>query len=243
MHSTTQILLMEFSMTEQMSSEQSRGGVGDLLPLRMKVPMGSLFALVGLIDLWRHGFRNWDWVTPVVFAGLVLLPGYPEPFRRNMRWPIRVLGFFWTVLFVAWSGHILGWIPAACIGVISVLPVPKEKTQLPWWSRIVVDLALAVILLWFARQTGEWVSIPCAGILIYLLSHEQEGRRSLRQNLLRPAFAAWIGITVASIVWSLMRPSFVHFALLAAIVILWFGNLLMHLSSGEPPLALSHPQS
>jgi hypothetical protein len=182
-------------------------------------------------------------VTSIVFLGLVLFPGYPEPFRRNMRWPIRVLGFLWNALFVAWFGHSLGWIPAACSGVISVLPSPKVKTQSRSWPRVVVDLAVAVMLLWFAHQTGEWVPIPCAGILVYLLSDKQDGRRSLKQNLLRPAFAACIGITVASVVWCLIRPSFVHFALLGAILILWFGNLLLHLSFGESPLALPHPQS
>jgi hypothetical protein len=71
-------------MTEQMSPEQSRGILGDLIPPWIRVPLGSLCALATLIQLWSHGFKNWEWVTSIVFLGLVLFPGYPEPFRRNI---------------------------------------------------------------------------------------------------------------------------------------------------------------
>jgi hypothetical protein len=75
-----------------------------------------------------------------------------------------------------------------------------------------------------------------------LLSYEKEGRRSIRENLLRPASAGWIATAGVAFFWLRKEPSFAGVVLLLAILVLWFGNFLMHISSGER-VALPHPQS
>src|SRR5262249_42933643 len=106
------------------------------------------------------------------------------------------------------------------------------------------QLALALILAaWCIATTTEWIAYTCMVALMLLLASEKSGRQSMRRNLLRFKSLAWIATFGLACYWSWREPSFASVLALVAIPVLWFGNLLMHLSPGEGPLALPHPQS
>ena len=108
----------------------------------------------------------------------------------------------------------------------------------------IVELALIfTIATWFIAKSSEWMPDTCILTIILLLASEKSGRRSMSQNLIRIQSAAWIAALGLALYWSWREQSFGGILIVVVACVLWFGNLLMHLSSGERPLALPHPQS
>jgi hypothetical protein len=211
---------------------------------------GLTLSVAAVHTIWSHGLRNLQWAQNAALA--LLCFSFISPTWQQMRgersWSSRVFGLAYGALFGAWIGHDYGWVPGSCIIVIFSLSATERKTG--WWSTglkkplgIVEFALIAVLVAWFIRSTKDWIVYACLVALLLLLASEKSGRRTLRQNLWRPISAAWVATTAASLFWLWKAPSFASVLLLIAIPVLWFGNLLMHLSSGERPLALSHPQS
>jgi hypothetical protein len=211
---------------------------------------GITLSFATVYTMWSHGLRNLDWIQSAALA--LLCFSFLSPTWQQMRGErslsSRVFCLAYGVLFGAWIGHDYGWVPGSCIIVLFVLSATERKTG--WWSSglkkplSVVEFMLSVVLVGsFIRSTKDWIAFGCPVALLLLLAFEKEGRRSLRQNLWRPISVAWIVTAVAASFWLWKAPSFASVLLVIAVPVLWFGNLLMHLSPGERALALSHPQS
>jgi hypothetical protein len=211
---------------------------------------GITLSFAAVHTIWSHGLRNLDWAQNAALA--LLCFWYVSPTWQQVQgersWASRVFVLVYGVLFGVWIGHDYGWVPGGCIIALFFLSATEQKTG--WWSTGlkkplgILELVLVAVLVgWFIRSTKEWVAFACPIALLLLLASEKEGRRSLRQNLWRLVSVAWIATAAASSYWLWTGPSFASVLLVIAVPVLWFGNLLMHLSSGESPLALSHPQS
>jgi len=66
------------TMEDQTSSERPvRPGatLDDMVPLWMKIALGAVFSFSAIIGIWRHGLKNWDWLTlPVPVLGIIFFP-------------------------------------------------------------------------------------------------------------------------------------------------------------------------
>jgi hypothetical protein len=213
---------------------------------------GLFYSLAAAHSIWSHGLRSWDWVQNAWFAllffsffSLLRVNGQERPGERS--WRSRVFWLAYGSLFGAWIGHEHGWVPGGCIILFFALPATARKSG--WWSvgtkKPLGILGLAIVAVgigWLLWNVSEWPPFVCLIVLALLLSYEKEGRRSIRENLLRPASAGWIATAGVAFFWLRKEPSFAGVVLLLAILVLWFGNFLMHISSGER-VALPHPQS
>jgi hypothetical protein len=202
-----------------------------------------------LQTVWEHGLHDWDWVLDASLSGMgfsFLLGDWQDP-KRDPRWQSRILNLAWGLLFAAYVTHWRGLAVGLCMVALLVLQtiVPKIGSGLTAKNPlgVVYWLLIIFLLVWFARASNAWIPLSCAAAVAILLAYQPPGRRSMKQNLLRPASVSWIALAATASLWLWKEPSFAAGLLLAAIPVLWFGNLLIHLSPGERPLALSHPQS
>jgi hypothetical protein len=215
------------------------------LPLWARIVATLLALILAIESLSKHGFRNWDWIEPLAIAGVIAFPAKKrDPFDRNLHWLLRTLLLLWIVAFVAWIAHTWGWIPASCLAVIALVPTRRGKSSLHARS-LISYTAIGVGFMWLAYQTKAWAPLLCVTVAALLITHERPGRRSLKENLWRPSSAVWTLSAAIALFWALKEATMGPIAAFTAIVILWSGNLLLHLSlsSNEDPLALSHPQS
>jgi hypothetical protein len=237
-------------MTEQQTSHEGvQQLTNDLLPRWVKVALGGLFTLSALVGIWRHGFRNWDWVMSVTLIGLLLVPAsMTEPLGKNFRWPLRIAFLIWVGLASAFYVHMFGWIPGIAFGTLCLTSVPKEK-WVGWRNYAKKPLNLAstlltcLLILWFAHAIGGWVPIGCVSGALLLLEGDTSARRSFIQNVRRFRIAAVLGLTAISTIWASAHISFWNIAAPVIILILLSADIYLHTSSQEEPLALSHPQS
>ena len=208
------------------------------------IGVGFLFAALQTIG--EHGLRNWDWVLNAALAGMGfswLLNDWQDP-KRDLRWLARVLGVVWGSLFIAYIAHSEGLVVGLCLAGVFVLPVITAKSG--FWSLtsqsplgIAYWLLIIFLLEWFARRSNAWIPFSCAAAVAILLAYQPAGRRSMRQNLLRPASVSWLALEAIAFLWFWKQPSFAGGLLYVAIPVLWFGNLLLHLSSGGTPCSIS----
>jgi hypothetical protein len=211
------------------------------------IGVGFLFFTVQTV--WKYGLHDWDWVLNAALAAMgfsFLENDWRDPTRPS-RWYSRILHLAWGFLFIAYVAHWQGLVVALCMAGVLVLQTiaPMSSYSLTAKNPLGALYWLLIIFLagWFVRGTNEWVPLSCVLAIALLLAYQRPGRRSMKQNLLRPASVSWIALAATASLWFWKEPSFAGGLLLFAIPILWFGNLLIHLSPGEPPLALPHPQS
>jgi hypothetical protein len=216
---------------------------------RIGLIAGIAFSFAALYSIWSHGLRSWEWVQDATFAlfGFTYGPNawQQELLQRGWRWRVSLLVF--GTLYGAWIGHEIGWVLGGCIIALVALTASERKTG--WWSSGIKKplglLQLAIVAVggvWFIATTKGWVPFGCVMAILLLLG-EKPGRRSMRENLLRVKSVGWVATLGLAFYWSWKEPSFASILALIAVPVLWFGSLLMHLSSGERPFALSHPQS
>src|SRR5579864_3670652 len=213
------------------------------LPLWTRIAATLLGLILAKESLARHGFRDWSWIEPLAIAGVIPFPlDKRDPFDRNLRWPLRILLLLWIAILASWIGHTWSWILGSCVAVIALVPPKRERH---WWHplSLISYAAIAIGFVWLAYRTHEWAPLLCVTVMALLITHERPERRSLRENLWRPASALWMLAGAVALFWVLKQPAFGPIAAFVAIVVLWSGNLLLHLSSNEETLALSHPQS
>jgi hypothetical protein len=217
---------------------------------RTGITIGVAFLVFAAQTVWKHGWKDWDWVLDAALAIMgssIAVIGWEDK-RESFEWPSGTLNLISGLLFSAWVAHSLGLVPGLCLVGVFVLPAVARKGG-PWslsrqaplgiicWVLIIVGVG------WFVRGSNAWIPLSCVAAIAILLAYQPPGRRSMKQNLLRPASVSWIALAAIALVWFSKEPSFGGGLLLFAIPALWFGNLLIHLSPGERPLALSHPQS
>lgn len=211
---------------------------------------GFGFSFVAVQTIWTHGVRNWDWLQPAAFAMLAFSFTQRSWVERQgqLTWRSRVFWLAYGVFFGAWIGHQYGWVPGICIIALFALPSTELKGR--WRSAgmkrplLLSQLALSLVIAgWFVATVQEWVAFACIVTIILLLASEKQGRRSMRENLLRLKSFLWVATFALACHWAWRGPSFASILVLVAIPALWFGNLLMHLSAGERSFALPHPQS
>jgi hypothetical protein len=213
---------------------------------------GIAMLLFTIRNIWRGGLQTWDWVDDAsLSAGAFWFA--TDPLSGESAWPTswpqRVFWLLFTGLIGALMWHEQGWQHGLPFVAIGVMGATQQETG-AWSINVRKPLGLlfaaifAVLAAVSARQTGEWVTISSLAVVLVLIAHQSAGRRSLRENLWRPASFFWAVSGLASLVWFWVRPSFGHFVVLIGIPVLWFGNLLFHLSS---PKAIEHglpnPQS
>ena len=212
--------------------------------------LACVMALATLQTIWKQGLRNWDWVEHAWLAAMAfwIASDAWQHQHRTWNWRSRLFYLGWGILFGVWIGHVNGWIPGVCIIALCALFAMDGKSD---WSTSdmkrpggVLELVLILIIAgWFVRTVREWIPLGCIVALMLFLASEKKGRRSMRENILRPPSLAWISTWGLAFYWAWREPTFASILMTIAILILWFGNLLMHLSPGERTLALSHPQS
>lgn len=213
------------------------------LPLWARIAAVLLGLILATESLAKHGFGDWNWIEPLAIAGVIAFPlNSRDPFDRNIRWPLRILLLLWIAILGAWIGHTLSWALGSCVAVFALVPPNPERH---WWHplSLISYVAIAIAFSWLAYRTHEWAPLLCVTVVALLITHERPGRRSLKENLWRPASALWILAAASALFWVLKQPAFGPIAAFIAIAVLWSGNLLLHLSPNEEPLALSHPQS
>ena len=170
--------------------------------------IGCLGSFATLQTLWKHGMRNWDWVEQAWFAALglsIALDAWQSP-QRTWNWPSRLFCVGYGVLFGALIGHAYGWIPGTCIIALFAFFTIDRKSG---WSSAdlkspvrILQLALVLILVaWFIARVEGWHAYALVVAIMVLLGSEKKGRRSLKANLLRPAFVAWIATWALSFYW------------------------------------------
>ena len=213
------------------------------------IVMGVALSFAALHDIWSDGLRNWHWIQNGAFAmlGFSLAVGSERWQVAERSWPSRLFWILYGLFFGLWIGHETGWVPGGCVLALLVLFATERKSG--WWSRgirnplgILEIVIVGIAAVWFVRNDNEWLPFACLIAVALLLSSEKQGRRSIRENLWRLKSAAWVATSGAAFFWFWKEPSFGSVILAVAVVVLWFGSLLLHLSSGER-VALSHPQS
>jgi len=217
---------------------------------RTGIIIGVAFIVFAAQTVWKHGWNDWGWALDAALAIMgasIAVIGW-EHKRESFEWPSGSLNLISGLLFSAWVAHSLGLVPGLCLVGVLVLPAVARKSG-PWslshktplggiyWLLIIVGLG------WFARGSNAWILLSCVAAITILLAYQPPGRRRMKQNLLRPASVSWIALAAIALLWFWKEPSFGGGLLLFAVPTLWFGNLLIHLSPGEGPLALPHPQS
>jgi hypothetical protein len=211
---------------------------------------GIAFSFAAMYSMWSHGLRDWDWVQNAALALLAFCfaPNFWQDELLKRGWRARVFCLIYGILFGAWIGHENGWVLGGCI--VAFFGLAASARESGWWSSgiktplgILQTLIAVVGVGSFIATASEWVPYVFIVALMLLLATEKKGRRSMRENLFRPRSVAWIVVLGLASYWSWREPSFASILALLATPILWFGNLLIHLSSGERPLALPHPQS
>ncbi len=230
-----------------MEREQLQGQQGDSRMHWIFWIAGLCWSFAAAYSIWSHGLRSWDWVQNAAFALLSFSLARSNGQEGESSWRSRVFWLAYGAVFGAWIGHEHGWVPGACIILFFALAATAHKSG--WWSvgikKPLGILELGVVAVgigWFIRNVNEWLPFACLIALASLLGSERQGRRSIRQNLWRPKSVAWIATAGAAFLWLWKEPSFAGVVLSLGVPVLWFGNFLMHLSSGERR-ALPHPQS
>jgi hypothetical protein len=223
--------------------------VDDVIPRWVFLVAGLGCSFAAVYSIWSHGLTNWDWVQNASLA-LVFFSFFIkwwDAAATGKGWRSRVFWIAYGVLFGAWIGHENGWVFGGCI--ILFFTLPATACESGWWSfgikKPLGILELAIVAVgvgWFIATTKDWVPFICVVATILLLA-EKQGRRSMRENLLRVKSIGWIATFGLALYWLWKGPSFASVLAIIAIPVLWFGSLLLHLSSGERSVALSHPQS
>jgi hypothetical protein len=222
-------------MEEQTSDAQFQ------LPLWARISFSALALIVAAEALFTHGLRNWTWIESLAIAGIVVLPNNRDLFDRKLAWPLRVLILLWIAAFVTWAWHVWGWIPASCFAVVAIFAPTRERHWRP--RSLIFYSAISIGVVWLLRQSNEWIPVLCVIAAIALSHHERDGRRTLGKLLWRPASAIWLSAAALSLFWVLKETTFWHVAAFTIIAVLWSATILLHLSSAEDRLALSHPKS
>ena len=211
--------------------------------------VGVFSSLAAAHSMWQHGLRSLDWsqdAALAVFCFSFVSGVWRERSETRRRWRTRVFWIAYGTFFGTWIGHENGWVPGGCTIALFVLPAIAPERG--WSGGIKKALGILVFVLvavggtWFVKGQTDWVPYACLFALLLLLACEKPGRRSIKKNLLRPASAGWMLTAGAAFFWLWKGPSFASIILFVAVLVLWFGNFLFHISSGER-LALPHPQS
>jgi hypothetical protein len=211
---------------------------------------GMLF--FSIREIWRGGLQTWAWVDDAYFsAGAFWLATDPLSRKsgRPTLWHQRIFWLLFMGLIGASTWHEQGRQYGLAMIAVGVVGATQQETG-PWSMSLRKPLGLlcaavfAVFIAVSVWQSGEWGTMCSVAVALFLLAYQPEGRRSLKENLWRPASFFWAVSGLAALAEFWMHPSFGHFLVLPGILILWFGNLLFHLSS---PRAIEHgllnPQS
>ena len=215
----------------------------------MKIALGALFSFSAIIGIWRHGLKNWDWLTlSVPVLGIIFFPvRVAEPPGRNLRWPLRVGFVLWIIACSAWFVHFWGWVPALAFAGISLVSPSKEKlvswkAYLQKPQNVIVALLTLILIIWFARDIGGWVPTACVVATLLLLESYTTTRRSLRDNLRRRSLRAVAAIGTFAAIWACSHPSFGNVAGLVIVIVLVSSDIYLH-TEEEPPLHASQSRS
>ena len=223
--------------------------VDDVIPRWVFLIAGSGCSFAAVYSIWSHGLRNWDWVQDASLALVSFSVFFKlwDTAATNEGWRSRLFWLAYGVLVGAWIGHEDGWVFGGFIILFFTLGSTSRESG--WWtfgiSKPLGMLELAIVAVgvgWLIASTKDWVPFVCV-VAILLLLGEKQGRRSMRENLLRVKSIGWVATFGLALYWLWKEPSFASALAIIAIPVLWFGSLLLHLSSGEGSVALSHPQS
>jgi hypothetical protein len=222
--------------------DQSSAHESGELPLRARIATGIIGTLFASGVLWKHGFKNWDWVQWLALSGVVALPtSMREPFGKNVRWYFRIPIFSWIVIFAAWLSHEWGWVPAGCFAVVALLPANRERQ----WRHplsLITNAAAGVGLIWFVQKYVIWIPAGCVLTTLFLLKRSTDPRKTFVENMKRARLVATFVIGIIAAVWASMHPSVWSVAAPIIVFVLLFGGLYLN-TSHEEPIALSDPQS
>jgi hypothetical protein len=231
-------------MEKQTSSEHPL----DIVPLWMRIAFGGFCSLAGILGIWKHGLKDWDWLWSVFFLGMIIQMGrVPGPLGRNLRWPLRVVWALSVIAVSAGLAHFWGWVPAVAFAGISFVAPGKEK-GVSWKAylrkpqNVIVALLTLVLIVWFAREIGGWVPTTCVVLTFLLLEGYTTARRRLRDNFRRRSFAALASIAMFAAIWASLHPSFGNFAGLVFVVVLVSSDIYFH-TEEAPSIHISQPRS
>ncbi len=212
---------------------------------------GFAMLFFSIRQIWRGGLQTLDWAPDASFSAMAFWLA-TDPVRKSVlrfSWTQRIFWLCWMGLTGASTWHERGWPDGITFIAIGVVGATQQETG-PCSMSLRKPLGLlcaalsAVLVGAYIRQTGEWVPTCCVALVLLVLGYQPAGRRSLRENLGGPSSLAWAVSGLGSAVWFWTHPSFGHFIILVGILILCFGNLLLHLSSPQTiEHGLLNPQS
>jgi len=206
----------------------------DIVPLWMKIFFGAFLSLLAIGEIWKHGLRNWDWLTPVILLGGIAFPaGVTEPLGKNLRWLSRFVFVIWVIACCASAVHFWGWVPGlALAGIMLLSPIQEKwvnwKAYLQKPQGILGALLALILIISFARSTGAWVTTAYAVLSFLLLEGDTTARRSLRDNLRRRSFVVLAAIVIFAAIWASLHPSFGNVAGLVIVVVLVSCDVYLH---------------
>jgi hypothetical protein len=211
-------------------------------PFWLRVLVGGLVSLGVALQIWKHGFRNWDWVWSLLFLNIIFSDNLKGPLDKHVRWPLRLLLIIWVAACSAWFMHFWGWLPALAFAAIALVN-PKQEKWLGWKAflvrpqNIVVVLASLAFVIWFARDTGAWVPTFCVVTTFFLLERNTTARRSLIENLKRRSLLVVVCVAMIAGIWASLHPSFGNIAGFVAVIVLASSDVYLHTEEHQ----LVHP--
>jgi hypothetical protein len=213
--------------------QQSPARSFSVAPLWLKVCLAGTGVLVGVLEISRHGLKDWDWLWAVLLLWIIFPESVRGPLDKNMRWPWRILILIWIAACSAWFMHFWGWVPALAFAGIALVS-PRQEEWLGWKAflvkprNVVVVLSGLTLVIWFARDTGGWVPTFCVVAAFFLLEGYTNARRSFIENLRRRSFLAVVCIAAIAAIWALWNPTFGNIAGFVAVVVLASSDVYLH---------------
>jgi len=168
-----------------------------------------------------------------MMAALFFMPRPTAAWGNGLRWPLRVLYLLWIALLAVWAKQTMGWVPAVFVGIIWLTGENEVKRDESWSGNGLALISTIILVLFVATEDRGWLPAVCILGPFLLLAFEPKGRRDLKKNVFSIRTLLWVGVLSTISYWIYIRPSLSKATILTLALLLWFGNLLYHLSSAR----------